>query len=164
MSLQALFGLDLVEGATLPQAVTLHEKDVERILEETAMTVHIVRLGTPRLANEGLRIGTVRRPPRGVPTERFASENWYDVWFPNLAPSVETMHLGRSAQTERETRAFQKKYRAEMAQPDARRTLDLLAALSHTADFSVGCYCEDESRCHRAVLRQLLAEHGANVS
>ena len=127
------------------------------------MTLRIVRLGTPRIVGEGLRIGTVRRPPRGVPAARFASDDWYDVWFPNLAPSVETMKLGRAAQTEREWVAFTKKFRAEMARPDASRALDLLAALSHSADFSIGCTCEDEARCHRSVLRALLAARGAAI-
>ena len=127
------------------------------------MPVRIVRLGTPRVAGEGLRIGTVRRPPRGVPAARFAAEDWYDVWFPNLAPSVETMKLGKSAQTEREWSAFAKRFRAEMCEPAACRSLDLLAALSHGADFSVGCYCEDEARCHRAVLRELLSARGAEI-
>ena len=125
------------------------------------MTVRIVRLGTPRVAGEGLRIGTVRRPPRGVPATRYASENWYDVWYPNLAPSVETLKLGKGARTERDWAVFLRKFRAEMAEPAASRTLDLLAALSRTANFSVGCYCEDERRCHRSVLRELLAARGA---
>ncbi len=128
------------------------------------MAVRIVRLGTPRLAGEGLRVGTVRRPPRGVPASRFASDDWYDVWYPTLAPSVEAMKLGKEARTEREWAAFTRKFRAEMAAPDASRTLDLLAALSHTADFSVGCYCEDDSRCHRSVLRELLAARGATLA
>ena len=128
------------------------------------MSIHIVRLGTPRLPNEGLRIGTVRRPPRGVPKSEFAKQNWYDVWFPNLAPSAETVKFAQSAQTPAEWAAFGKKYRAEMAAPDAARALDLLAAFSHTANFSVGCYCEDEARCHRAVLRALLAERGAKFA
>ena len=127
------------------------------------MAVRIVRLGTPRAAGEGLRIGTVRRPPRGVPAERFATEDWYDVWYPNLAPSLATMKLAQAARTDREWQAFARKYRAEMAQPEARRTLDVLAALSRTADFSVGCYCEDEARCHRALLRELLAARGASL-
>jgi uncharacterized protein YeaO (DUF488 family) len=127
------------------------------------MTVHVVRLGTARAAGEGLRIGTVRRPPRGVPASRFASDDWYDVWYPVLAPSIETMKLGRAAQTEREWAVFARRFRAEMAEPAASRTLDLLAALSRTADFSVGCYCEDEARCHRSVLRELLAARGAQV-
>ena len=127
------------------------------------MTIRIVRLGTARAPGEGLRIGTVRRPPRGVPKAKFASENWYDVWLPNLAPSDATVKLGQSAGTEREWAAFAKRYRAEMAAPDASRVLDLLAALSHTADFSVGCYCADEARCHRSMLRALLRERGADL-
>ena len=131
------------------------------------MTVRIVRLGTPRAPGEGLRIGTVRRPPRGVPAERFASEDWYDVWYPNLSPSAETLKLGRGAQIGRaKWAAFGRRNSAtEMsAAPDASRTLDLLAALSHTADFSVGCYCEDEARCHRSVLRALLDARGAKIA
>jgi uncharacterized protein YeaO (DUF488 family) len=127
------------------------------------MSVRIVRLGTPRIKGEGTRIGTVRRPPRGVPKTLFAKQNWYDVWFPNLAPSVETMKLGQAAATPAQWTAFMKKYRAEMSSPEARHELELLAALSHTAAFSVGCYCEDESRCHRSILRQLLVENGAKV-
>jgi uncharacterized protein YeaO (DUF488 family) len=127
------------------------------------MTLRIVRLGTPRAAGEGLRIGTVRRPPRGVPKARFAAEDWYDVWYPVLAPSVATMKLAQRARTAREWAAFARRYRREMAEPAASRTLDLLAALSQGADFSVGCYCEDEARCHRSVLRGLLARHGANL-
>lgn len=127
------------------------------------MPVSIVRLGTPRADGEGLRVGTVRRPPRGVPKGEFSSGNWYDVWYPNLAPGAETMKLGQEAETPQQWAAFVKKYRAEMMQPDAARTIDLLAALSHTADFAVGCYCEDEAHCHRSVLRQLLAEKGAVI-
>ena len=127
------------------------------------MTVRIVRLGGPRGSGEGLRIGTVRRPPRGVPAARFAEEDWYDVWYPNLAPSVATMKLGKAAQTERDWARFAKKFRAEMAEPAASRTLDLLAKLSHAAEFSVGCYCEDETRCHRSVLREQLAARGAKI-
>ena len=125
------------------------------------MAIRIVRLGTPRQDGEGLRIGTVRRPPRGVPASRFATDDWYDVWYPNLAPSAEIVKVAQSATSEGERAAFVKKYRAEMAAPDARRTLDLLAALSSTADFSLGCYCADEARCHRSVLRDLLAARGA---
>jgi len=128
------------------------------------MAVRIVRLGSPRHSVEGLRIGTVRRPPRGVPKTAFSSGNWYDVWFPDLAPSVETMKLGQAAGTPAQWAAFAKKYRAEMAAPAADRAIALLAALSHTAAFSVGCYCEDEARCHRSVLRALLIEHGAEIS
>ena len=127
------------------------------------MTVRIVRLGSAKAAGEGLRMGTVRRPPRGVPKTEFASKNWYDVWFPNLAPSVETMKLGQEATTPAQWTAFTKKYRAEMASPDNAHALQLLAALSHQTHFSVGCYCEDEAHCHRSVLRALLTEKGARV-
>jgi len=125
------------------------------------MVVRVVRLGTPRSANEGTRIGTVRRPPRGVPKSKFASQDWYDVWFPNLAPSVETMKQAQAASTPAQWAAFAKRYRAEMARPDNARALELLAALSQQANFSVGCYCEDETRCHRSLLRALLKEKGA---
>jgi uncharacterized protein YeaO (DUF488 family) len=128
------------------------------------MTVRIVRLGSERKPGEGLRIGTVRRPPRGVPKSAFASQNWYDVWFPNLAPSPATVALARHAKTPAQCRTFAKRYRAEMARPDASRALDLLAALSHHASFSVGCYCEDESRCHRSLLRELLVQRGAEIA
>ena len=127
------------------------------------MAVRILRLGSNRVEGEGLRIGTVRRPPRGVPKEEFSSQNWYDIWFPNLAPSVETMKLGKSVATDKEWQAFEKKYRAEMATPENSRTLDLLAALSHQTNFSVGCYCENEARCHRSVLKKLLIEKGAEI-
>ena len=127
------------------------------------MAIRIVRLGTERVPNEGLRIGTVRRPPRGVPKSKFSSGNWYDVWLPNLAPTQKTVTLALTVQTERQWTAFVKRYRAEMKNPDNSRVLDLLAALSHGTQFSVGCYCEDESRCHRSVLRQLLLERGAKV-
>lgn len=128
------------------------------------MSLHIVRLGTARIRNEGLRLGTVRRPPRGVPKSQFASQNWYDVWFPNLAPSVETMKLGLSATTPAQWSAFSRKYRAEMSNPSAKHDLALLAALSHTTNFSVGCYCEDESRCHRSLLGELLRDLGAKFA
>jgi len=127
------------------------------------MAVRIVRLGTKRLPHEGLRIGTVRRPPRGVPKAEFASGNWYDVWLPMLAPAAETVKLAQSSSSERGWAAFTKRYRAEMAKADTSRVLDLLAALSRTSNFSVGCYCEDESRCHRSILRQLLLDRGAQV-
>src|SRR5947199_7680310 len=110
------------------------------------MAVHIVRLGSPRLPGEGLRIGTVRRPPRGVPKSEYAARDFYDVWFPNLAPSAEAVKAARGAATESEWAAFARRYRAEMAIPENRRTLDLLAALSHGTDFAVGCYCPDETR------------------
>jgi uncharacterized protein YeaO (DUF488 family) len=127
------------------------------------MSLRIVRLGSPRRPGEGTRIGTVRRPPRGVPKGEFASQDWYDVWFPTLAPSLATMKLGQAAKTSAQWSAFERKYRAEMGRPEARHALALLAALSHTADFSVGCYCEDERRCHRSLLRGLLIEHGARI-
>jgi uncharacterized protein YeaO (DUF488 family) len=128
------------------------------------MAVRVVRLGTPRAKGEGLRIGTVRRPPRGVPKSQFAAQDWYDVWFPTLAPSVATMKLGLGAGTPAQWKAFVRKYRAEMAKPEAARAIALLAALSHGADFSVGCYCEHEAHCHRSVLRALLAEQGATFA
>lgn len=128
------------------------------------MAVRIVQLGSPRIINEGLRIGTVRRPPRGVPKSDFASRNFYDVWLPNLAPSEELLKAGRSAKDERAWRSFIKRYRSEMSQPENSRVLDLLAALSHQTNFSVGCYCSDEQHCHRFVLRQLLAERGAALA
>ena len=127
------------------------------------MATRIVRLGTPRSRDEGLRIGTVRRPPRGVPKEKFASGNWYDVWLPELSPSEATVKVGLKAATDREWAVFEKRYRKEMAAPSASRVLDLLVALSRQTDFSVGCYCEDESRCHRSVLRRLLKDRGAKV-
>ena len=128
------------------------------------MSLRIVRLGTPRLPQEGIRLGTVRRPPRGVPKSEFARQDWYDVWFPNLAPSLPTMKRGLAARTPAEWRAFARKYRSEMAAPGAAHDIRLLARLSHATDFSVGCYCEDESRCHRSVLRQLLEEAGAAIA
>lgn len=127
------------------------------------MSVRVVRLGTPRLPREGTRIGTVRRPPRGIPKTQFSTGNWFDVWFPNLAPSVETMKFGQTASSPAQWAAFVRKYKAEMAVPEARHDLELLAVLSHTTDFSVGCYCEDERRCHRSVLKQLLVENRAKV-
>jgi uncharacterized protein YeaO (DUF488 family) len=128
------------------------------------MSVRIVRLGSSRAPGEGTRIGTVRRPPRGVPKARFSEDDWYDVWFPTLAPSVETMKLGQQAETDADWRAFTRKYRAEMTAPEARHALQLLATLSHGRDFSVGCYCEDENRCHRSILRELLVENGASLA
>lgn len=127
------------------------------------MAVRVVRLGSERLEGEGLRIGTVRRPPRGVPKSEYASRNWFDVWFPNLAPSVETMKIGKRAKTEKEWLEFKKRYREEMTRPENSRILELIAALSHQTDFSVGCYCKDESHCHRSILRELLKEKGARI-
>jgi uncharacterized protein YeaO (DUF488 family) len=127
------------------------------------MAVRIVRLGSPRAKGEGLRIGTVRRPPRGVPKSQYASGNWYDLWFPNLAPSAALVKRAHKAASDKEWAEFLKAYRTVMASPENSRTLDLLAALSHSADFSVGCYCEDEDHCHRAELRELLKERGAKL-
>jgi len=131
--------------------------------KEEPMAIRVVRLGSERSEGEGTRIGTVRRPPRGIPKEKFASQNWYDVWFPNLAPSLETMKFAQEAKTPGLWAAFNRKYRAEMATPEHAHTLALLATLSHQTDFSVGCYCADESHCHRSILRALLIERGAQV-
>jgi uncharacterized protein YeaO (DUF488 family) len=128
------------------------------------MSVRVIRLGSPRLPGEGLRIGTVRRPPRGVPKGEVARRGFYDVWFPELAPSAEAVAEAQAATTERAWAAFERRYRREMAAPAARRTIALLAALSRSADFSVGCYCEDERRCHRSALRALLLDAGADVA
>lgn len=127
------------------------------------MAVRVLRLGSDRIEGEGLRIGTVRRPPRGVPKAEFGTQNWYDVWLPNLSPSPETMKLGKNAKNDKDWLAFKKKYRAEMTKPENARVLELLALLSHQTDFSVGCYCQDESRCHRSVLKELFIEKGAEV-
>ena len=128
------------------------------------MPVRIVRLGSPRKPGEGLRIGTVRYPPRGVRKADLARRDFYDVWLPNLAPSPETLKRGLGAESDAEWKRFARRYRAEMAKPEPGRVLDLLAALSHTSSFSVGCYCADESRCHRSLLRELLRARGARVS
>jgi len=128
------------------------------------VSVRIVRLGTRRAPDEGVRLGTVRRPPRGVPKKDFARLDWYDVWFPVLAPSVAAMKIGLAAESDRQWAVFSRKYRAEMKAPAASQSLDVLAALSHHANFSVGCYCEDESRCHRGLLRALLVERGAKLA
>ncbi len=125
------------------------------------MSIRIVRLGSPRAPDEGTRIGTVRRPPRGVPKSEFARQNWYDTWFPLLAPSAETMKLGQAAETAAQWTSFIKRYRKEMAAPEAAQALALLAMLSKDSHFSVGCYCEDEAHCHRSVLRELLKGQGA---
>ena len=131
------------------------------------MSVRIVRLGSARPPGEGLRLGTVRRPPRGVPKDEYASRDIYDVWLPTLAPSEALLKDSRAAVTtgdETAWKSFVRRYRTEMKTPDARALLDVLAALSQQTNFSVGCYCADESRCHRSVLRELLAEHGANIT
>ena len=128
------------------------------------MAIRIVRLGTDRHPGEGLRIGTVRRPPRGIAKADYASKNFYDVWLPTLAPSAELVRQALRARSDRDWSRFVKQYRSEMASPAARHTLDLLSALSQQASFSVGCYCADESHCHRSVLRELLLERGARIS
>jgi uncharacterized protein YeaO (DUF488 family) len=127
------------------------------------VTVAVVRLGTSRASGEGPRIGTVRRPPRGVPKSQFSSGNWYDAWLPELSPSEATVKMGQKAETDAQWKAFAKRYEKEMKAATPSRILDVLAALSHDADFSVGCYCEDESRCHRSILRTLLKERGAKL-
>jgi uncharacterized protein YeaO (DUF488 family) len=131
------------------------------------MALRIVRLGAPRAPDEGPRLGTVRRPPRGVPKSEFARRDWYDVWYPNLAPSVDAMREAQAAVATGDAaawRSFERRFRAEMAVPDAARSLDVLAALSHGANFALGCYCADETRCHRGVLRSLLAARGADIA
>ena len=127
------------------------------------MTLRIVRLGEPRSPREGLRIGTVRRPPRGVRKEHYASGNWFDVWYPDLAPSADLMAQGNAAVTEAEWKRFVRAFKAEMKAPTASRALDLLAALSHSSNLSIGCYCENEARCHRSVLRELLIDRSASL-
>jgi uncharacterized protein YeaO (DUF488 family) len=127
------------------------------------MSIRIVRLGSPRSPREGLRLGTVRRPPRGVPKSEYASRNFYDVWFPLLAPSEALLHEAKGAHDERDWKRFVRKFKAEMKASDPARTLDMLAALSHSAELAVGCYCADEARCHRGVLRELLTERGARI-
>ena len=134
------------------------------------MTIRIVRLGTPRHPHEGTRIGTVRRPPRGVPKSQFASGDWYDVWYPNLSPTPDLVKRALASQADlsaagdKEWTAFTRGYTAEMKQPENARTIELLAALSQHADFSVGCYCENEARCHRSILRALLHDAGARLA
>lgn len=127
------------------------------------MAIRIVRLGSPRSDGEGLRIGTVRRPPRGVRKEDCAAKNIYDVWFPNLAPSETLLKSVTPPLDDASWRTFSRRFAAEMKLPGARRDLDLLAALSHHADFAIGCYCQDEARCHRSILRRLLKERGADI-
>ena len=128
------------------------------------MPIAIVRLGSPRTSNEGLRLGTVRRPPRGVPKAEFAKRDFYDVWLPNLSPTQELVSFALAAADEKTWKTFVRRFRAEMNQPDAARVLDLLAALSHQTNFAIGCYCENETRCHRSVLRELLEERGAKIT
>lgn len=128
------------------------------------MTLRIVRLGSPRIRGEGLRIGTVRRPPRGVPKAEFATRDFYDAWLPILAPSEALMKQGQAVETDAEWKAFARAFKAELARPEAQHTLNLLVALSRATDLSVGCYCEDEARCHRSVLRAMLVEAGAEMA
>jgi uncharacterized protein YeaO (DUF488 family) len=128
------------------------------------LPITVVQLGSPRKPHEGLRLGTVRRPPRGVPKTQFAKRNFYDVWLPILAPSQELVSAAQRSRDEKSWRVFERKYRAEMSRADAARILDLLAALSHQTHFSLGCYCENEDRCHRSILRKLLDERGAEFA
>lgn len=128
------------------------------------MAIRVIQLGSPRAPGEGLRLGTVRHPPRGVPKKEHASRDFYDVWLPDVAPSKELVKIALGASDDRTWRLFAKRYRSEMKRPEAARLLDLLAVLSRTTDFSVGCYCAEERRCHRSVLRELLAEHGAKLA
>jgi uncharacterized protein YeaO (DUF488 family) len=127
------------------------------------MPIHVVRLGSPRTPGEGLRVGTVRRPPRGVPKSEHASRDFYDVWLPDLAPSLALVKQGLQASDDRAWRRFAARYRGEMKRPEPAHLIALLAALSHRTDLSVGCYCADEQRCHRSVLKALLLEHGAEL-
>ena len=133
-------------------------------MDEFAVSIRIVRLGTPRFKGEGLRIGTVRRPPRGVPKSDFAKRDFYDAWLPNLAPSEALLKQGQAAAADRDWKQFVRRYRAEMKAPEQAHLLDTLAALSHQTDFAVGCYCENAARCHRSILRELLAERGASLA
>jgi uncharacterized protein YeaO (DUF488 family) len=157
----ARLGRGGARGPTAPPPSADPSRTVNR--PETPMGISIVRLGTPRLQGEGLRIGTVRRPPRGVAKEDFARLDYYDVWYPELSPSVETMKLGQAAASDAHWEAFARAFRREMAQPAAAHALDVLAALSHHASFAIGCYCADASRCHRSVLQHLLVERGAEL-
>jgi uncharacterized protein YeaO (DUF488 family) len=141
---------------------TYSQRDPLRNIRRMAITV--LRLGSPRKPHEGLRLGTVRRPPRGVPKAQFAKQNYYDVWLPNLSPSQPLVTAALNAKSDREWQAFERKFRAEMKKPEAAHVLDMLAALSHQTNFSLGCYCENEDRCHRSVLRKLLAERGADIA
>jgi uncharacterized protein YeaO (DUF488 family) len=148
----------MAAGATLPE----RERRADSV-RGSEMAVRVVRLGSKRAAGEGLRIGTVRFPPRGVPKSRYSADDWYDLWLPELAPGRELVRRARNAATPAEWATFARKYRAEMGRPERAHVLDLLAALSHRTNFSVGCYCAEESRCHRSVLRELLSERGAKL-
>jgi uncharacterized protein YeaO (DUF488 family) len=128
------------------------------------MSIRVVRLGNPRAEGEGLRIGTVRRPPRGVPKKDYAKLDYYDVWFPELAPSETTMKDFRSGKpTDARWKQFVRRFRSEMSAPEKSRMIDVFAALSRQTNFSVGCYCEDEKHCHRSILKELFREHGADI-
>jgi uncharacterized protein YeaO (DUF488 family) len=127
------------------------------------MSIRVVRLGSRRQRGEGIRLGTVRRPPRGVPKRRYAIDDWFDVWLPNLAPSAALIATAGDGTNKARWQRFALRYRSEMRRPENRRVLDALAALSHQASFSVGCYCQDERRCHRSILRRILREHGATI-
>lgn len=127
------------------------------------MAAHIVRLGSPRAAGEGLRLGTVRRPPRGVPKAEFATRDYYDLWLPLLSPNAELVKQAQGAETPKDWAAFERAFRREMAAPEPAQLLDVLAALSKQTNFALGCYCEDEARCHRSVLRAMLGERGAEI-
>lgn len=127
------------------------------------MAIRVVKLGSDRVKDEGLRLGTVRRPPRGVSKDRYSSENWYDVWLPALSPSLETMKMGKEAQSEKDWNNFTKKFLGEMKEPDKQQLLALLAAMSHQTNFSIGCYCENEAKCHRSILKEILQKLGARV-
>jgi uncharacterized protein YeaO (DUF488 family) len=128
------------------------------------VAVRVVRLGTPRAKGEGVRLGTVRHPPRGVRKDRYAADDWFDLWLPELAPAAATVSLAKAARRSGRWSAYQRRYRAEMARPAASRLLDLLAVLSHHTDFSLGCYCEDEEHCHRTILKDLLKQHHARLA
>lgn len=128
------------------------------------MAIRIVQLGSPRVKGEGVRLGTVRRPPRGVPKERHASDDWYDVWLPNLSPTPELIKDGRASDSEKAWASFARRFRSEMSRPESSHLLDTLAALSRQTDFSLGCYCDDESHCHRSLLRELLEKRGAKLA
>ena len=138
-------------------------KNYSGMNETLVMTIRVIRLGSERETDEGLRLGTVRRPPRGVKKCDYASQNWFDVWLPILSPSPDLMKVGQAADTDKEWAVFEKKFRKELSRPDASRTLDLLTAFSRDSNFSIGCYCEDESRCHRSTLRTILTELGASI-
>ena len=129
------------------------------------MAIHVVRLGSPRASNEGLRLGTVRRPPRGVSKADYASRDYYDTWLPELAPSAQLLSWFKHVQPvpDKDWEVFAKRYRAEMHAPEAQHLIDLLAKLSHSTDFAIGCYCERRDRCHRSILEELLVEHGADI-